>query len=106
MNIGPYTVVGMVGRGGMGIVYKATDSSHNRTVAIKMIQGSFARSQAGRMGLVREARSAGSLHHPNIVEIYDIGQHKGWLYLVMEYLHGAPLSQLIGVGQSQSLDQK
>ena len=106
MNIGPYSVVGMVGRGGMGIVYKATDPSHNRTVAIKMILGSSALNQEGRMGLVREAHSAGSLHHSNIVEIYDIGQHKGWLYLVMEYLHGAPLSKVIAAGGNQSVDLK
>ena len=78
LSIGPYKVLGEVGRGGMGVVYKATDPTDNRTVAIKMIQGAAAVNQQGRMALVREARLAGSLRHPNIVEIYDIGQHKGW----------------------------
>jgi serine/threonine protein kinase len=96
LSIGPYKVFGEVGRGGMGVIYKATDPTDNRTVAIKMIQGAAALNQLGRMTLVREARLAGSLRHPNIVEIYDIGQHKGWLYLVMECLHVVPLSRVIG----------
>lgn len=105
-NIGPYLVVGEVGRGGMGIVYKARDPANNRTVAIKIVQGSAALNQQGRMGLVREARSAGTLRHPNILEIYDIGQYKGWLYLVMEYLHGAPLSRIIQRGNNLNICQR
>jgi serine/threonine protein kinase len=62
--------------------------------------------QQGRMALVREARLAGSLRHPNIVEIYDIDQHKGWLYLVMEYLHGVPLSRVIGGNNILLMAQK
>jgi serine/threonine protein kinase len=105
-NIGPYIVLGEVGRGAMGIVYKAKDPINDKTVAIKLIQGSAASNQQGRMGLVREARSAGTLHHPNILEIYDIGQYKGWLYLVMEYLHGAPLNKIIQRGNNLQTGQK
>jgi serine/threonine-protein kinase len=105
-QIGPYGVVGEVGRGGMGVVYKATDPARDRTVAIKMIQGQAAANSQGRMGLVREARAAGSLRHTNIIEVYDIGQHKGWLYIVMEYLHGAPLHKIISRGNTLQLAQK
>lgn len=95
MNIGPYTVMGEVGRGGMGVVYKARDRAGGQMVAIKMILGFAALNQQGRMGLVREARAAGSLNHPNIAKVYDIGQRKGQLYIVLEYLHGAPLDRVI-----------
>jgi len=95
VNIGPYTVMGEVGRGGMGVVYKARDRAGGQMVAIKMILGFAALNQQGRMGLVREARAAGSLNHPNIAKVYDIGQRKGQLYIVLEYLHGAPLDRVI-----------
>ena len=71
-----------------------------------MIQGAAAVNQQGRMALVREARLAGSLRHPNIVEIYDIDHHKGWLDLVMEYLHGVPLSSVIGGSNILLMAQK
>lgn len=106
MNIGPYTVIAEIGQGGMGIVYKATDPSDDRTVAIKMIKGFAAQNQQGRMGFVREARAAGSLNHPNIVKIYDIGQHKGWLYIVMEYLQGEPLDRVIRSQSALPIGQK
>jgi serine/threonine protein kinase len=91
MNIGPYEVVAEIGHGGMGVVYKAKDPRTDRLVAIKMLRGIGALTPDGRMGLVREARTAGELRHPNIVAILDIGQHEGFLYLVMEYLVGFPL---------------
>jgi serine/threonine protein kinase len=106
VHIGPYTVMGEVGRGGMGVVYKATDPSGGQIVAIKMILGFAALNQQGRMGLVREARAAGSLNHPNIAKVYDIGQRKGRLYIVMEYLHGAPLDRVIRSRSVLSIGQK
>jgi serine/threonine protein kinase len=106
LNIGPYTVIGEVGRGGMGVVYKATDPSDGQIVAIKMILGFAALNQQGRMGLVREARAAGSLNHPNIAKVYDIGQRKGQLYIVMEYLHGAPLDRVMRSRSVLSIGQK
>lgn len=95
LHIGPYKVLSHVGQGGMGTVYKAEDQQ-GRTVAIKMIGGlgrdRMARvSEHARMALVREARLASGLSNPNIVKIYDIGQEKGNLYVVMEYLQGLPL---------------
>jgi len=106
MNIGPYAVISEIGRGGMGVVYKAQNPTNSQTVAIKMISGIQALDETHRMGLVREARTAGNLWHPNIVRVHDIGQHKGWLYLVMEYLEGDPLDRCIRSGPSLDIREK
>jgi serine/threonine protein kinase len=95
MNIGPYQVVSQLGKGGMGVVYKATDPRSDQTVAIKMITGASALDRRGRIGLVREAHTTSDLHHPNIVRVVDIGQHKGWLYIVMEFLDGRTLDHIV-----------
>jgi serine/threonine protein kinase len=101
LKIGPYQVASTLGTGGMGTVVKAVDPQ-GRTVAIKMIGGSVLKGTAliraktkqdFRIGLVREARLAAGLRHQNIVEIYDIGQNKGTLYVVMELLEGKPLDR-------------
>jgi serine/threonine protein kinase len=95
MQIGKYEIVGTLGRGGMGIVYKARNPEDGSVVAIKMLTGMGAIKPEARMRLVREARTVGQLAHPNIVTVYDIGQHDGWLYIVMEYLEGFSLDQFI-----------
>src|ERR1700722_11334722 len=101
LMIGSYQVDSTLGTGGMGTVFKAVDPQ-GRAVAIKMIGGSVLKGTAlmrekkkedSRIGLVREARLAAGLRHPNIVEIYDIGQNKGALYVVMELLQGKPLDR-------------
>src|SRR6266852_4104992 len=96
MYIGRYTVIGEVGRGGMGVVYKAIDTD-GQMVAIKLIGKALRSAQpaareSARMGLVREATLASRLHHPNITSVFDIGQERGQLYIVMEYLDGRPLN--------------
>jgi serine/threonine-protein kinase len=106
MNIGPYAVIKELGHGGMGIVYEASDPTDVRSVAIKMIQSYAALDQRGRIGLVREARIAGQLCHPNIIRVYDIGQYKGWLYLVMEYLQGASLDRVCRSGDALPIQRK
>ena len=106
MNIGPYVVISEIGRGGMGVVYKAQNPTNSNTVAIKMISGVQALDETHRMNLVREARTAGNLRHSNIVRVYDIGQDKGWLYLAMEYLEGEPLDRGIRARTSLSIRDK
>ncbi|MGC1620416.1 MAG: serine/threonine-protein kinase [Candidatus Acidiferrum sp.] len=106
MKIGDYEVIKEIGHGGMGVVYKAKDSQNDRLVAIKMLTGAGARDPRERMGLVREARAAGGLKHQNIVTVFDIGQHNGWLYLVMEYLSGGSLDQVLRSSVHLSLVQK
>lgn len=106
MKIGPYEVVSEVGRGGMGVVYKATDLQNNRVVAIKTIRGAGALHSRERMALVREARTTSELRHPNIVEVYDIGQHKGRLFIVMEYLEGHSLDRIVTTRTTMGVPDK
>ena len=72
MRIGRYDLLSEIGRGGMGVVLKATDSQHGRTVAIKLVKGTSAWRERDRIALVREAGTVASLEHPNIVSIYDV----------------------------------
>ena len=80
-QLGPYRIIGFIGAGGMGKVYKALDTRLGRTVAIKISRAEF----SGRFR--REARAVAALNHPHICTLYDIGPN----YLVMEYVEGAPL---------------
>jgi serine/threonine-protein kinase len=94
-SIGKYRVVGLIGRGGMGSVYKAHDPRLDRLVAIKVMNDDAeAGSEAGARFL-REAQSAARLNHPNIITVYELGEERGRVFIVMEYLEGEPLSRLI-----------
>jgi len=94
-KIGKYDVTGILGRGGMGIVYKATDPFLDRLVAIKMMTGGYADNPDLLKRFFREAQSTGSLQHPNIVTVYELGDHGGNPYLVMEFLEGESLDSII-----------
>src|SRR6185295_13214777 len=97
-RIGPYEVVGWLGAGGMGDVYRARDSRLGRDVAIKLIPGSFA-GEAGRVHrFEQEARAAGQLNHPNILVVHDVGIHAGAPYIVSELLEGASLRSRLQAG--------
>ena len=82
-KIGKYDVVGILGKGGMGVVYKAMDNAIGRPVAIKMMTSGFAENPDLLQRFYREAKSTGTLQHPNIVIVHDLGEHKGNPYLVM-----------------------
>jgi serine/threonine protein kinase len=102
-----YKLARVLGAGGMGKVFKAIDIETNQPVAIKFISGPHAGNENMRMRLVREARAAGALHHPNIVAVSDIGQVKGSLYIVMDYVRGNTLANLIaGVAIKISLKSR
>src|SRR5687768_18555670 len=90
-SIGHYAITGTLGEGGMGVVYKARDERLGRTVAIKMIRGAV-NEPAARDRLVREARSAASVNHPAICQLYEIGEDAGELFLAMELLQGESLA--------------
>jgi serine/threonine-protein kinase len=84
-RLGPYEVLAPIGAGGMGEVYRARDTRLGRTVAIKLVNQAFSDR------FEREARSISALNHPNVCTLYDVGEHDGIAYLVMEYVEGAPL---------------
>ncbi len=96
-TIGRYTVLEPLGRGGMGTVYLATDPRLGRTVAIKLlsISDDETLSEELRERFAREARSAASLTHRNIVIIYDVGEENGRPFIAMEYLPGETLAEII-----------
>src|SRR5260370_35119561 len=96
-KIGKYDVVEVLGKGGMGIVYKATDSRIGRMVAIKMMTGGFAENPDLLKRFYREAQSTGMLQHPNIVIVYDRGATRDKPYLVMEHLECEPPDIVIAV---------
>ncbi len=91
-----YEILGELGRGGIGVVYKARHLKLNRPVAIKMLlAGHFASANVLRRFLI-EAEATARLQHPNIVQIYEVGQCEGRPFLVLEYVNGGTLSQLTG----------
>jgi serine/threonine protein kinase len=108
-KIGKYTIVGEIGRGAMGIVYKAIDPFIGRTVAIKTIRfdllGTGPEREIAQKRFIREAHSAGNLSHPNIVTIYDVGEDQGLSYIAMEYVDGSSLDELMHARQKFSLDE-
>ena len=97
-KLGPYEILGAVGAGGMGEVYRAKDTRLERTVAIKVLPESLKDNPDLQQRLEREARTISSLSHPNICTLYDIGQQEGVSFLVMEYLEGETLEQRLTRG--------
>jgi ABC-type branched-subunit amino acid transport system substrate-binding protein/streptogramin lyase len=90
-QFGSYRVDSLVGRGGMGVVYRATDLSLERPVALKLIAPELAEDKRFRERFLREPRLAASLDHPNVIPIYEAGEHDGQLYLVMRFVEGSDL---------------
>lgn len=104
-KLGKYEVLGELGHGGMGTVFKGRDPMINRDVAIKVISGHVLNDPSIRKRFYREAQSAGRLSHPNITVIYDVGEHDEMPYIVMELLEGNSLSTLMKSGQ-MTLEQE
>lgn len=92
-RIGPYFITSVLGSGGMGIVYRATDTRLDRSVAIKMLSLRGRQSQSLIERFQREAKAVAGLTHPHIVELFDIGVYDGMPYVVMEHLRGETLLQ-------------
>lgn len=91
-----YEVKEVLGAGGMGKVYRCLDRKLNRMVAVKRLLSRIRESEAGIARFLREGQAIANLNHPNIVQIYDIGQDKAGHYIVMEYIEGRTLRGLIG----------
>jgi serine/threonine protein kinase, bacterial len=95
---GRYRLVELLGRGGMGEVWRAHDTVVDRTVAIKMLLPHFAQDKTFEQRFRREARSAARLDHPHVVPIYDVGEIDGRLYVAMRLINGRDLQTLLDRG--------
>lgn len=103
-----YEIISCIGQGGMADVYKARDTILNRMVAIKVLRPKLANDPMTLVRFQREASAASRLSHPNVVDIYDVGEYEGLHYIVMEYVRGRTLKQLISqrgaLGQDEAVN--
>src|SRR5437879_9499639 len=105
--IGQYSVVSLIGEGGMGEVYRARDTKLGRDVAIKVLPAAFSEDSERLRRFEQEAQAAGALNHPNILVIFHIGTHDGAPYIVSELLEGETLRERMAGGalpQRKALD--
>ena len=98
-RLGPYEIAGQLGAGGMGEVYRATDTRLDRTVAIKVLPEHLADDPQRRERFEREAKAVSSLNHPHICTLHDVGEQDGVHYLVMELVEGDTLQQRLEKGR-------
>ncbi len=106
--IGRYEIVAELGRGAMGSVFKALDPAVGRTVALKTIHSAALEGQHSeeyRARFYREARASGVLAHPSIVPVFDVGEHEGAPFLVMEFVEGRTLADALKNGERFTLDR-
>lgn len=90
-----YKIIGELGGGGMGVVYKAEDTKLGRSVALKVISPGKTVSENDKARLLREAQSAAALRHPNICTVFEIGEHEDVAYIAMDFIPGRPLDQIV-----------
>jgi eukaryotic-like serine/threonine-protein kinase len=102
--VGPYQINALIARGGMGIVYRATDTRLDRQVALKMLAPLGAPDEPRVERFLREARITASLDHPNIVKVYDVGTHDGQPFMVVELLEGETLRNRLNRGPVAEAD--
>lgn len=100
-DLGGYVLLEQIGRGGMGIVYKARQKRLDRLAAVKVILAGQAATQRDMELFLAEARTAARLRHPNIVGVYEAGQRYGWHYIAMEFVEGASLAERVADGPLQ-----
>jgi predicted Ser/Thr protein kinase len=105
-TIGKYRIVEPIGRGGMGMIFKAHDPILERLVALKVILPEIEVSDDQRTRFFREAKACAKLNHPNIVIIHDMGEDAGRLFIVMEFLQGEELRQIIKANRPLTLEDK
>ena len=97
-RLGPYEIVSPIGAGGMGEVYRAKDTRLDRSVAIKVLPAHVSGDPDTRARFAREAKAIAGLSHPHICTLYDVGEHDGATFLVMEHLTGETLAQRLEKG--------
>ncbi|MBX7115484.1 MAG: protein kinase [Myxococcaceae bacterium] len=94
--LGPYLIESLLGRGGMAAVYLAKEKGTGRAVALKLMDPGLSTDPTFVERFLHEARSCASLKHPNVVEVYEHGEHEGWYYLACEYVDGGTVASLLG----------
>src|SRR5205807_8235722 len=94
-QIAGYRIEAIVGRGGMGVVYRARDPALDRRVAIKLILAEHAQEPGFRERFKRESRLAASIRHPNVITVFRAGEEDGQLFIAMDYIEGTDLKTLI-----------
>src|SRR5438309_2538973 len=97
-RLGPYEILGPLGAGGMGVVYRARDTRLEREVAVKVLPDAFVNDPDRRARFEREAKAVAALSHPNILAIHDFGRHEGVTYAVTELLEGETLREMLTKG--------
>ena len=105
-RIGKYVITGRIGRGGMGMVYRAWDAALEREVAVKTLNAEGTLDEESRRRFQIEARAAAKLQHPNIVTVFELGEDRGIPYIAMELLPGADLEALMRSGEDMLLREK
>ena len=90
-RIGPYTVLRPIGRGAMGVVYSAYDEKLDRKIAVKHLRVTSELGSGGQPRLLREAQALARLSHPNVVQVYEVGEHDRQVFLAMEFVSGVTL---------------
>src|SRR6476661_2805942 len=104
--IGRYKVLERVGRGSMGVLYRAHDPTLDREVAVKVMFGDYAENETARQRFYREARAAARMQHSNIVTVFEFAEHDGMPYMVMEFLRGMSLAERLRGDRPFSLLEK
>lgn len=100
-----YEILSLIGQGGMADVYKAKDTILNRIVAIKVLRDKLSQDAMALVRFQREASAASRLSHPNVVDIYDVGEYEGMHYIVMELIRGRTLKELIAQRGALDVDE-
>jgi serine/threonine protein kinase len=103
-DLGPYRLESVIGRGGMGVVYLATDRNLGRHVALKLLPEALAADADFRARFIRESKMAAAIDDPNILPVYDAGEVDGVLFIAMRYVEGSDLEQRLGAGALQPAD--
>ncbi|MGH9822367.1 MAG: protein kinase domain-containing protein [Blastocatellia bacterium] len=99
-----YRLTKEIGKGGMGVVYKAEDTKLHRTVAVKALSADLIGDEKARTRFLREARAASAIDHPNICSVYEVNEAEGMLFFVMQYIEGKTLKKTIA-GRPMPIDQ-
>src|SRR6185436_14840429 len=103
-RLGPYEIVSPLGAGGMGEVYRARDTRLDRTIALKLLPSEYRDRPERKQRFQAEARAISSLNHPHICTLFDVGEHEGAPYFVMEYLEGETLDDRLTRGALPAKD--